>query len=174
MDVNSPETWRWIWLIAVVVFALAEVFTPVLFFMLSFAIGAAAAAVAAFAGAGAVVQWTLFVGVTAVSLAALVPLGRRLEGRDEIHPVGANRWEGRTATVVTEIPEGKHETGLVRIDRETWKAESTNGMGVPAGATVLVTHVTGTRLIVSPWRINVAPHPTSPGRTEPGPPSAPG
>jgi membrane protein implicated in regulation of membrane protease activity len=174
MDVNSPETWRWIWLVAVVLFALAEVFTPVLFFMLSFALGAAVAAVAAFAGGGALVQWLLFVGVTAASLAALVPLGRRLEGRDEVHPVGANRWEGRTATVVTEIPAGKHQTGLVRIDRETWKAESTNGMGVPDGATVLVTHVTGTRLIVSPWRIDVAPRGTSPGRTEPGSPSAPG
>jgi membrane protein implicated in regulation of membrane protease activity len=174
MDVNSPETWRWIWLVAVVLFALAEVFTPVLFFMLSFALGAAAAAVAAFAGGGALVQWLLFVGVTAASLAALVPLGRRLEGRDEVHPVGANRWEGRTATVVTEIPAGKHQTGLVRIDRETWKAESSNGMGVPDGATVLVTHVTGTRLIVSPWRIDVAPRGTSPGRTEPGSPSAPG
>jgi membrane protein implicated in regulation of membrane protease activity len=174
MDVNSPETWRWIWLVAVVGFALAEVFTPVLFFMLSFAIGAAAAAIAAFVGGGAIVQWTLFVGVSAVSLAALVPLGRRLEGRDEVHPVGANRWDGRTATVVSEIPAGKHETGLVRIERETWKAESTNGLGVAAGATVLVTHVAGTRLIVSPWRIDVAPRGTSLGGKEPGAPSAPG
>jgi membrane protein implicated in regulation of membrane protease activity len=174
MDVNSPETWRWIWLIVVVVFALAEVFTPVLFFMGSFAIGATAATVAAFAGGGPVIQWALFVGVTAVSLAALVPLGRRLEGRDEIHPVGANRWEGRTATVVDEIPAGKHETGMVRIDRETWKAESTNGLGVAAGATVLVTHVSGTRLVVSPWRIDVAPRGTTPGHTEPGSPSASG
>ena len=174
MDVNSPETWRWIWLIAVVAFALAEVFTPVLFFMLSFAIGAAAAAVAAFAGGGAIVQWVLFVAVTAVSLAALVPLGRRLEGRDEVHPVGANRWEGRTATVVDEIPAGKHETGMVRIDRETWKAETSNGVGVAAGATVHVTHVTGTRVVVSPWRIDVGPRGTTPGRNEPGSPSAPG
>ncbi len=174
MDVNSPETWRWIWLVAVVVFALAEVFTPVLFFMGSFAIGAAAAGVAAFVGGGAVIQWALFVGVTAVSLAALVPLGRRLEGRDEVHPVGANRWEGRTATVVTAIPPGKHETGMVRLDRETWRAESTNGMGVAAGATVLVTHVTGTRVVVSPWRIDVAPRGVTPGRTEPGSPPAPG
>jgi membrane protein implicated in regulation of membrane protease activity len=172
MDVNSPETWRWIWLIAVVVFALAEVFTPFLFFMLSFAIGAAAAAIAAFAGGGALVEWLLFVGVSAVSLAALVPLGRRLEGRDEIHPVGANRWEGRTATVVADIPAGKHETGLVRLDRETWRAETTNGVGVAAGATVLVTHVTGTRVIVSPWRIDLAPRGTAPGRA-PGSPSAP-
>jgi membrane-bound ClpP family serine protease len=75
---------------------------------------------------------------------------------------------------VTEIPAGKHETGLVRIDRETWKAESTNGVGVAVGATVLVTDVTGTHLVVSPWRIDVAPRGTSPGRTEPGSPSAPG
>ena len=112
--------------------------------------------------------------MTAVSLAALVPLGRRLEGRDEVHPVGANRWEGRTATVLNEIPAGTHETGVVRIDRETWKAESTNGMGVAAGATVLVAHVSGTRLVVSPWRIDVAPRGTTPGHTEPGSPSAPG
>jgi membrane-bound ClpP family serine protease len=62
----------------------------------------------------------------------------------------------------------------VRIDRETWKAESTNGLGVAAGATVLVTHVSGTRLVVSPWRIDVTPRGTTPGHTEPGPPSAPG
>jgi membrane protein implicated in regulation of membrane protease activity len=172
MDVNSPETWRWIWLVAVVVFALAEVLTPVLFFMLSFAIGGTAASVAAFAGAGPVVQWVLFVGVSGASLLALVPLGRRLEGRDEIHPVGANRWEGRTATVLSEIPGGKHATGVVRIDREKWRAETTNGLGVAEGATVLVTGVIGTRLIVSPWRIDVAPRGTSPGRTEPGSPSA--
>jgi membrane protein implicated in regulation of membrane protease activity len=91
-----------------------------------------------------------------------------------VHPVGANRWEGRTATVVDEIPGGKHATGLVRIDRETWKAETTNGVGVAAGATVLVTHVTGTRLVVSPWRIDVTPRGTTPGRAEPGSPSAPG
>src|SRR3954466_4532734 len=130
MDVNSPETWRWIWLIAVVGLALGGVFTPVFFFMVSCALGAAAAAVAAFAGGGPVIQWALFVGVSAISLAALVPLGRRLEGRVEVPPVGANRLEGRTATVLNEIPAGKHETGLVRIDRETWKAESTNGLGV--------------------------------------------
>ena len=112
MDVNSPETWRWIWLVAVVVFALAEVFTPVLFFMVSFAIGAAAAAVAAFAGGGPVIQWVLFVGVSPRSASPRsFRSGDGSNGRDEVHPVGANRWEGRTATVVDEIPAGKHETG---------------------------------------------------------------
>jgi membrane protein implicated in regulation of membrane protease activity len=53
----------------------------------------------------------LFVGVSGASLLALVPLGRRLEGRDEIHPVGANRWEGRTATVLSEIPGGEARDG---------------------------------------------------------------
>jgi hypothetical protein len=38
----------------------------------------------------------------------------------------------------------------------------------------LVTHVSGTRLVVSPWRIDVAPRGTTPGQTEPGSPSAPG
>src|SRR5260370_41286945 len=122
------------WLAAAVVVALAGVFTPVLFFMGSFASGAAAAAVAAFAGGGPVIQWALFVGVTAVSLAALVPLGRRLEGRDQTHPVGANRWEGRTSTLVTENPAGSHETGLVRGDRGArGGADPPRPRGRPAG-----------------------------------------
>src|SRR2546423_6676460 len=112
MDVNSPETWRWIWLVAVVVFALAEVFTPVLFFMGSFAIGAAAAAVAAFAGGGPGIQWGLFVGVTAGSLAPLGPPRPPLQGRDEIPPPRAHRRGGRTAPLLAPVPAGEQRTRL--------------------------------------------------------------
>lgn len=150
MDLNEPETWRWIWLTATVLFAVGELSVPGTFFMLSFAGGGLVATVIAFAGAAIAIQWLGFVGVTAVSFAVLVPIGRHID-RDTSHArVGATRWAGRVAVVLDAIPGGPHATGLVRVEREQWRAESADGRPVPAGASVKVLRVDGTRLIVGP------------------------
>ncbi|MCZ7535576.1 MAG: NfeD family protein [Acidimicrobiia bacterium] len=150
MDLNDPETWRWIWLGAVVFFALGELSVPGSFFMLSFAIGAAVADALAFAGVTASVQWLVFVVVSGASLAVLVPIGRRMDRSGAQSNVGATRWLGRTGTVLTEVPGGPHETGLVRVEREEWRAESVDGRAIVAGTHVTVLRVDGTRLIVGP------------------------
>lgn len=150
MDLNDAESWRWIWLVATVVLALGEVVVPGTFFMISFAGGAAIAAAAAFLGAAIPLQWLAFVAGSGGFLALLVPLGRRLN-RDTGHArVGATRWEGRTGVVLGSIPAGPHETGLVRVEREQWRAESADGREVAEGTTVRVLRVDGTRLIVEP------------------------
>ncbi len=38
---------------------------------------------------------------------------------------------------------------MVRIDREQWRAEAFDDVAVPAGSTVIVTEVRGTRVIVA-------------------------
>jgi inner membrane protein len=38
--------------------------------------------------------------------------------------------------------------GLVRIEREEWRAESVDGAAIPVGAAIRVVRVDGTRLIV--------------------------
>jgi membrane protein implicated in regulation of membrane protease activity len=167
MDVDSPETWRWIWIAFATVLAVGEIAVAGTFFLLSFAIGAAGAAVVALVGGGLALQWLVFVVVSAVSVAVLVPIGRRLDSRHPAPPAGAHRWEGRLATVTTAIPPGLHETGRARVDREEWKAETTNGTALPAGALVVVARVAGTRLVVIPRPIEVAP------RTAPTPPAVP-
>ena len=45
---DSPEDWRWVWIIATAVFAIGELTSPGSFFMLPFAIGALVATVLAF------------------------------------------------------------------------------------------------------------------------------
>jgi len=167
MDVDSPETWRWIWIAFATVLAVGEIAVAGTFFLLSFAIGAAAAAVVALVDGGLALQWLAFVATSAVSVAVLVPIGRRLDTRHPAPPAGAHRWEGRLATVVASIPQGLHETGRVRVDREEWNAETTNGTALPAGAVVVVARVAGTRMVVIPRPIEVAP------RAEPAPPAAP-
>jgi membrane protein implicated in regulation of membrane protease activity len=147
----DADGWQWVWLGAVVVFCVLEIFTPFLFFMISFAIGAALAAVGAFLDAALFVQWALFAGGTAVALAVLVPIGLRMTRAhgDDDHE-GALRWVGRLATVIETIPGGPNATGLVRLERAQWRAESPRDGEIPVGTTVRVLSVKGTRLVVVP------------------------
>jgi membrane protein implicated in regulation of membrane protease activity len=145
--------WVWIWLGVAVVFAFLELITPFLFFMISFAAGAALAALGALLDVGVGLQWGLFLGGSVVALAILVPVGRRIahaepEG-DEI-PEGSARWVGRTAVVLEAIPAGPHATGLVRLERGKWRAETDSDAGIPVNTEVEVLAVRGTRLVVAP------------------------
>jgi len=141
-DVDS-DIWRWLWTIFAIALGIGEMFTAG-FFLLPFAIGGAAAAILAWAGAAVIAQWLVFFGVTVFSLAYL----RRFIGRqDEAEQprVGANRWIGSEGVVLQEI-DPHTGAGMVRILNEEWRATSLGK--VPAGAKIVVTQVDGARLIV--------------------------
>src|SRR5205085_4908957 len=121
MDLNSPDTWRWIWLVTAAGFAVAEAVTPQAFFFLPFAIGALLAAVFAFAGLAVGLEWVAFVVATAAAYAVLWPIGRRLARGGPHHAIGANRWVGREALVMADIPGEIGGPGMVRLDREPWR-----------------------------------------------------
>lgn len=150
MDLNSPETWRWIWLLMAVAFTVGEIAVAGSFFLLPFAVGALLAAVTAFAGFGVSIEWLAFLLGSAVGSAVLWPLGRRLDTKSPRATIGATRWEGREALVVSDIPAGHGGTGTVRLDREEWRAESLTGFPIRAGSTVLISRVEGTRMVVLP------------------------
>ena len=149
MNLDSPDVWRWIWIVTAAVLVVSEMLTPGAFFFLPFAVGAAVAAVAAFAGASVGLEWTFFVGASAAAFAALWPLGRRLDRASGgvFSGVGANRLMGMQAVVLQDIP--ALGTGSVRVEREEWRAESFTGDPIRKGSTVLVTRVDGTRLVVT-------------------------
>ena len=150
MDLNSPDTWRWIWLAAAVVFAVGEIAVAGSFFLLPFAIGAGVAALVAFAGGSIALGWVAFLVVSGGCTAVLRPLARRLDRTHPHHAIGANRWVGREAYVLRDIPAEPGGTGLIRLEREEWRAESQLRLPIKAGSTVLVSRVDGTRLIVVP------------------------
>jgi membrane protein implicated in regulation of membrane protease activity len=167
---DSPEQWRWLWLAAAAVFAIGEMATPGSFFLAPFAAGAFVAALLAFGGVSVTVEWIVFVAVSVVVLALLRPLARRLD-RDALdHGVGSRRLVGRPATVVDAIPAGD-EIGMVRIDREQWRAQSIDGTPIPSGVAVRVADVQGTRLIVAPLDPAAIANPPPDGGA---PPAAPG
>lgn len=145
---DSPEAWRWLWLVAAGFFAVAEMMTPASFFMAPFAVGSGAAAIVAFLGVNVPIEFAVFVVVSIATLVALRPLSRRLDRTVIDHRVGSRRLLGQSATVLSAIP-GGNEVGMVRVDREQWRAQSVDGVPVPVGAQVRVADVVGTRVIVT-------------------------
>jgi len=151
MDWDSPDAWRWVWLMMTVVLVLGELLTPGAFFFLPFAAGAFVALLLGFLGVG--VGWELlaFLAVSGASFAVLWPIGRRLQLRSGTTGVGADRWVGRQGVVLSDIPAGLGETGLIRLEREQWRAESgVTGVPIRKGTAVLISRVHGTRLVVLP------------------------
>ena len=147
---ESPEFWRWVWLVAAFVFAVGEMATAGSFFLLPFSIGAAVSCVMAFAGIDVGWQWLAFVLVSGAGSAILWPLGRRLDRGAPQEGIGSKRLIGEHGVVLEEIPAGPTHVGLVRVGREEWRAETADGSPVGAGATVRVVDIRGTRLVVWP------------------------
>jgi membrane protein implicated in regulation of membrane protease activity len=147
----NASDWLWVWIGAAAAFAVVEMVTPFMFFAISFAVGALIAAVGSLVDAGVGVQWAVFVGGSAGALAVLVPIGRRIaHAESDEAPEGASRWVGRVAVVLEEIPAGANATGLVRLERARWRAETADTVAIPVGTEVEVISVRGTRLIVAP------------------------
>lgn len=168
MDLDSPDTWQWIWLVGAVVLALGELAVPGTFFVVSFALGAAVAALASFLGASVLVGWLCFVAGSGVALAVLVPIGRRMNAAEGGGPVGATRMHDGRGVVLTTIPAGPNETGIVRVEREEWRAEHEGGTELPVGTEIAVVRVDGTRLVVRPVESEPPFEPVWPGRRPPG------
>jgi membrane protein implicated in regulation of membrane protease activity len=147
---ESPEVWRWIWLVAAVVFALGEMSAAGSFFLLPFALGAVAAAVLAFLGVSVTVEWIAFLLVTAATFAAFRPLARKLDRDTPTDGVGAKRLIGEHATVLEDIPGRGDRLGLIRVHREEWRAESGTGHPIDKGTSVKVVEIKGTRAVVFP------------------------
>lgn len=145
---DDPEQWRWIWLGAAVLFGLGEMATPGAFFLAPFGLGALVASGLAWAGVPLAGQWAAFVGVSVLAFAALRPLARRLDREGGSDGVGSRRLIGRAGVVLQDI--GSNQLGLVRVDREEWRAESTDHAPIAAGEQVRVVDVEGTRVLVTP------------------------
>jgi membrane protein implicated in regulation of membrane protease activity len=111
-----------LWLVAAVVFAVAEIVNTS-FYLFPFSIGAAGAALVALLGAGTPVAIVVFAVLTAVSFGVLRPIARRhLQTPPEIR-TGTAALVGRTAIVLERIANDE-AVGCVRLDGEVWTARS--------------------------------------------------
>lgn len=141
------DAWFWVWVGLAAVLSVAEIFTGG-FFLLPFGLGAAVAALANYAGLGVGWQWTVFVGASAILLWALRRYGDRLT-KESPQGVGADRLIGKCG-VVTEALDHHAGHGMVRVQREQWRADAPGYEPVAVGTSVTVVKLEGAHLIVRP------------------------
>jgi membrane protein implicated in regulation of membrane protease activity len=146
-DVDA-EQWRWIWVAAAVILAIGELLT-VGFFLLPFAVGAAAAAILAFIGVPVPIQLITFVVISVAFLAVLQRFAKRDEENDDVAQAGGSRYVGREA-IVLQVVDRFGTKGMVRVGTEEWRATIDSDIDIPVGAHVNVVEVRGTRLVVVP------------------------
>ncbi|TML66499.1 MAG: NfeD family protein, partial [Actinobacteria bacterium] len=108
-----------IWVIAAVVLAVGELFTPGLFFLGPVALAAVTAAVAAAIGVGTLVQLVVFIVAALASLALLRPIARAHLHMPALVRTGTAALVGAKATVVQRVDANG---GRVRIGGEEWTA----------------------------------------------------
>lgn len=138
------EIW-WLWMMAGAVFVVAEMFTPG-FFLFWFGVGSGAAAILAWIGVPAVWQW---IGFIVVSGALVVVSKKFAEKFTKQQPagVGADRLIEKEGTVIEEINNLKG-TGLIRVDKEEWRAKNQTDEIIPAGQKIKVVKIEGVHLVV--------------------------
>ena len=139
-----------LWTVLGVVLVIAEVFTSG-FVLLWFGVGALAAAVASFLGAGLAAQFVVFIAVST----ALTALSRTIfvnyfTGRDEPEGMktGAASMPGQVGTVVSSS-QGALNEGAVKVFGSVWTAYPAEGEPpLEAGDRVVVERLQGASIYV--------------------------
>jgi membrane protein implicated in regulation of membrane protease activity len=137
-----------LWLIAAVVFAVAEV-VNLSFFLFPFAIGAAAAALVSLLGAATPIAFVVFAVLTAVSFGIVRPIARRHLSTPPQIRTGTAALIGRQAIVLERIANDEG-VGCVRLDGEVWTARSyDDDQVIEPGTRVHVMEIRGATALVS-------------------------
>lgn len=139
-----PEM-AWLWLGALVVFAIVEASTVSLV-SIWFVGGSLAALIAALLGGELWLQILLFLAVSALLLLCLRPLTKKFLAPKKVQ-TNAPANIGKLA-VVTEDINNLHSLGAVKLSGLTWSARSANGEPIKAGTVVRVTGIEGVKLFV--------------------------
>ncbi|WP_409968271.1 NfeD family protein [Bengtsoniella intestinalis] len=136
------EYMSWLWLGAVILFAVVEAMVTGLV-AIWFVVGAVLAFVVSLFGVSATAQLTVFVLGSGIALIATRPLVKKWRTKDVI-PTNVDRLIGMTGAV-TEI---LTPVGTVYIDGKTWTARSMDHTDIDEGEQVRVCSIEGVTLNV--------------------------
>ena len=134
-----------VWLVLLVVFAIAEAATVGLT-SVWFALGSLGALICALAGGSIWLQVGIFIVLSVVCLVALRPLAKKyLNSR--VEATNADRVIGQEARV-TQASDNIQGTGAVTIGGVAWTARSEHDTPIPAGVMVRVLRIEGVKVMV--------------------------
>ncbi|ASN20433.1 NfeD family protein [Arthrobacter sp. YN] len=139
------ENWWALWLTVFLAFAVVEMLTLDLFFIMLGG-GALAGLVADFAGADFWLQIVIFCVVSLLMIAFVRPVAlKHLHKGPEEQRSNIDRLIGQPALVIEAV---SGTSGLVKIGGDVWSARSIAGV-IDAGATVQVTKIDGATAVVT-------------------------
>lgn len=99
-------------------------------------------------GVPALLQWTVFIAVSAGLLALLRPVLKKYL-RVKPTKTNADRLVGQEALVTEEI-DNLRETGAIRINGVLWTAKSADDTQIPIGTRVVIERIEGAKVYVKP------------------------
>ena len=133
----------YLWLIVAIIFIIFEIFTAG-FFYACFGAGALAALVTALVTDSIIWQIVIFCVVSVVLIPATRSLAKKI-GDDSVPQAGADALIGLNG-IVTETIKTTGETGMVKVDGQSWRANADSV--ITEGAEIKVINVRGAKLIV--------------------------
>jgi len=134
-----------LWLILLLGLAAVETLTLDLFFIMM-AVGALAALVATFVGAGLVLQIVVFSVVSLLMILLVRPIAvRHLRKGPEDQQNNIERLVGAAATALEPVTA---HSGTVKIGGDTWTARSVDGAALPEGTRLSVSRIDGATAVV--------------------------
>ncbi len=134
------------WLIAMVVFAVAEAMTVSLV-SIWFAVGSLGAIIVALLGGGLVFQVTVFLALAVALLLSLRGIVRK-HVRPRVTRTNIDSVIGATGVVLTPV-NNIAALGQVQISGVEWSARSTDNSHIPAGTLVRVDRIEGVKVFVT-------------------------
>lgn len=137
----------YVWLGLIVAFIAVEAATVNLV-SIWFIGGAVAGLVCAILSVPALLQWTVFIAVSAGLLALLRPVLKKYL-RVKPTRTNADRLVGQEA-LVTEQIDNLRETGAIRINGVLWTAKSADDTQIPIGTRVVIERIEGAKVYVKP------------------------
>ena len=139
------ELWQW-WLIATILLAILEIFTPS-FFAMCLAVGTALAAIVA--GIGLSLSWQLgfFAVGSIVAFIYVRPVMLKYFLKKDKVKTGVDALVGRVGRVSEPI-DPELNRGRVAVDGDDWKAVSVDNTTIPYGQNVEIVKVDSTILYV--------------------------
>ena len=137
----------YVWLGLIVAFIAVEAATVNLM-SIWFIGGSVAGLVCAILGAPTLLQFAVFILVSALLLALLRPLLKKYL-RVKPSRTNADRLLGQEA-LVTEKIDNLQETGAIRINGVLWTAKSLEDAQIPTGTRVIIRRIEGAKVYVEP------------------------
>jgi len=136
---------KYLWIVIAAVFFIGELMTGS-FFLVWFGIAASVVVLLAYLKAAVAVQWITFIVLSFVLFLASRRFANRITSKQP-PGIGADRVIHKQGIVIEEISAAK-DTGLVRVEKEQWRAVTKKDEALPVGARIKVVAIEGTSLIV--------------------------